>query len=423
MAAVAPQRPRRSAGPGASSPGRVRGPPRAQAAASRAASSGSRSSAPCSPASSFMNVAVLRLNIRLDQLGRDRTQLRADDARSPRSCRARRRPARIQALGAQGARLVPADPTRDHVLRSRGPERSERDGWRTAGSACCSRSSALAFALDLRPRGLAPGRARAGARAARRPAAPRDGDHARRPRDDLRPDGRAARDRRAGDDRLRRPAAGAEPAARSRSRRARRCDIDPNKIYPQLLEQEAELRLRRRGRPIPSGRRRSSGAASPGSASIRRSGASTRSTRVASQVLGYAGVDNNGLAGLELGLERDLAGRPGKETIVRDPFGRTIDVVSSTPEQPGRDVFLTLDHTLQAKVESVLRTTVARWHAPTARRSCSTRRRAACSRWPSRRASTPTTSRRCRAACSGTARSPTPTSRARRSRSSPTRRR
>ncbi len=80
-------------------------------------------------------------------------------------------------------------------------------------------------------------------------------------------------------------------------------------------------------------------------------------------MLGYAGVDNKGLAGLELGLEHDLAGRPGKETIVRDPFGRTIDVVSSTPERPGRDVFLTLDHTLQAKVESVLRLTVAKWSA------------------------------------------------------------
>ncbi len=80
-------------------------------------------------------------------------------------------------------------------------------------------------------------------------------------------------------------------------------------------------------------------------------------------MLGYAGVDNKGLSGLELGLERDLAGRPGKETIVRDPFGRTIDVISSTAELAGRDVFLTLDHTLQAKVESVLRTTVARSHA------------------------------------------------------------
>jgi cell division protein FtsI/penicillin-binding protein 2 len=84
---------------------------------------------------------------------------------------------------------------------------------------------------------------------------------------------------------------------------------------------------------------------------------------VASQVLGYAGVDNTGIAGLELGQERNLGGKPGKETIVRDPFGRTIDVVSSTPEQPGRDVFLTLDHTLQAKVESVLRETLAKWHA------------------------------------------------------------
>ena len=39
----------------------------------------------------------------------------------------------------------------------------------------------------------------------------------------------------------------------------------------------------------------------------------------------------------------------------RKAFGRTIHVISSTPEQAGRDVFLTLDHTLQAKVESVLR--------------------------------------------------------------------
>ena len=52
---------------------------------------------------------------------------------------------------------------------------------------------------------------------------------------------------------------------------------------------------------------------------------------VGAQVLGYAGVDNNGLAGLELGLDRWLAGKPGKETIVRDPFGRTIDVVCPRP--------------------------------------------------------------------------------------------
>ena len=58
----------------------------------------------------------------------------------------------------------------------------------------------------------------------------------------------------------------------------RALNIDPNKIYPQLLEQEAELRLRRSGRPTRSARPRFSGAASPASTSIPRSGASTRST-------------------------------------------------------------------------------------------------------------------------------------------------
>jgi cell division protein FtsI/penicillin-binding protein 2 len=87
---------------------------------------------------------------------------------------------------------------------------------------------------------------------------------------------------------------------------------------------------------------------------------------VASHVLGYAGVDNQGLAGLELELDRTLAGKPGSETIVRDPFGRVIDVVAERPERQGRDVFLTLDQTIQANAEQVLRQTVAKWHAKSA---------------------------------------------------------
>jgi cell division protein FtsI/penicillin-binding protein 2 len=84
---------------------------------------------------------------------------------------------------------------------------------------------------------------------------------------------------------------------------------------------------------------------------------------LAAQVLGFAGVDNHGLAGLELELDKPLAGRAGHQTIVKDPFGRVIDVVSSTPEHPGRDVFLTLDHTLQANVEERLRQAVRQWRA------------------------------------------------------------
>jgi cell division protein FtsI (penicillin-binding protein 3) len=84
---------------------------------------------------------------------------------------------------------------------------------------------------------------------------------------------------------------------------------------------------------------------------------------VAAPVLGYAGVDNKGLAGLELQLDGKLTGTPGRETIVRDPFGRPIDIQSVVPAKEGKAAFLTLDHTIQANAEQVLRATVAHWHA------------------------------------------------------------
>ncbi len=87
---------------------------------------------------------------------------------------------------------------------------------------------------------------------------------------------------------------------------------------------------------------------------------------VAAQALGYVGIDGNGLAGLELEFDRELAGRPGKETIVKDPSGRVIDVEQERAEVPGRDLFLTLDHSIQANAEEVLRATVRRWAAKSA---------------------------------------------------------
>ena len=87
---------------------------------------------------------------------------------------------------------------------------------------------------------------------------------------------------------------------------------------------------------------------------------------VGAQVLGFAGQDNKGLAGIELQLDDVLRGRPGRETVIRDPFGRVVDVLSETAERQGRDVFLTLDHRIQAKAEDVLRKTVRQWGAKAA---------------------------------------------------------
>jgi cell division protein FtsI (penicillin-binding protein 3) len=84
---------------------------------------------------------------------------------------------------------------------------------------------------------------------------------------------------------------------------------------------------------------------------------------IAAQVLGYAGLDNHGLSGLELTLDRPLAGQAGRETLVRDPFGHVLDSIVSRTARNGSDVSLTIDHNIQAEAEQVLRQTVQHWHA------------------------------------------------------------
>ena len=84
---------------------------------------------------------------------------------------------------------------------------------------------------------------------------------------------------------------------------------------------------------------------------------------VAAHVVGFAGVDNRGLAGVERAFDHVLAGRAGSQTIVKDPFGRVVQVIAERAERKGTDVYLTLDKNLQAHAEAVLRETVARWSA------------------------------------------------------------
>jgi cell division protein FtsI (penicillin-binding protein 3) len=87
---------------------------------------------------------------------------------------------------------------------------------------------------------------------------------------------------------------------------------------------------------------------------------------LASEIVGYAGTENRGLSGLEFELDEQLAGSDGSRTIVRDPFGRTIDVVESEEVEDGKDVFLTIDNTIQGHAERVLRRAASRWAAKSA---------------------------------------------------------
>ncbi|HEY2788733.1 MAG TPA: penicillin-binding protein 2 [Gaiellales bacterium] len=83
---------------------------------------------------------------------------------------------------------------------------------------------------------------------------------------------------------------------------------------------------------------------------------------VASQVLGFTGIEGNAGAGEGSGLEHQLnsvlAGRPGKQITVTDPSGTVLDTVNVRKPQDGRNVTLTLSAAVQSKVQAVLAQTV-----------------------------------------------------------------
>ncbi|MBA2357873.1 MAG: penicillin-binding protein 2 [Actinobacteria bacterium] len=141
--------------------------------------------------------------------------------------------------------------------------------------------------------------------------------------------------------------------------------LDPGTLYPLLADRSRGfVYLQRKADPARAAELRRRGFEGVGFYPEERRTYPQRT--VAAQVLGFAGLDNKGLAGLELGLDRTLAGRPGRQTVVKDALGRVIDVRGIQAERPGRDVVLTLDHTVQANAEAVLRATVRRWHARSA---------------------------------------------------------
>jgi cell division protein FtsI (penicillin-binding protein 3) len=75
-----------------------------------------------------------------------------------------------------------------------------------------------------------------------------------------------------------------------------------------------------------------------------------------SQVVGFVGVDNVGLAGLELEYDELLAGRPGEMVVEQDPTGRPIPQGERkmVPPSAGADLVLTIDRDLQYQAQRAL---------------------------------------------------------------------
>ena len=372
----------------------------------------------CSPGVVALNVAVLRLNLR---------------ARPARRASARSCGRRTQALASQlssaaavaadpGARarsdgLVPADPTQTTLRPARAP-----------GAVSAKRRQPPDPAAARRPRASrsrSRSRARSGSRASARA---RFGGSRRASSSEVVtiPAGRGTIFDRIGvqlaigeqattvyaDPRQVR-----DPQTVARDRRAR-ARPRPERALPDARRPVARLRLRRAEGRSGAGGARSQRRASPGL------GFYPEERRVYPQ--GTRRVAGARLRGRRQPGPRRASssrsttsspGRPGSETIVSDPFGRGDRRRSSRrPSATGSDVFLTLDHTIQANAESVLRAdgrAVAREGATAIVLDPRTGARARDGgRAGLRRERLPADVPR---RCSATARSPTRTSRARRS--------
>jgi cell division protein FtsI (penicillin-binding protein 3) len=86
---------------------------------------------------------------------------------------------------------------------------------------------------------------------------------------------------------------------------------------------------------------------------------------LASQVLGFTGIDGDGLEGLELAHEELLSGTAGRLAVEQAPSGLTIasGLRELTPAEPGTDLVLTVDREIQAVAEQAARDAMERHNA------------------------------------------------------------
>lgn len=78
------------------------------------------------------------------------------------------------------------------------------------------------------------------------------------------------------------------------------------------------------------------------------------------QTLGFVGVDNKGLAGIEFLFDKELRGEPKVLRYIRDNRGRTIKHESTEVGQNAKDIVLTIDKEFQSVAEKYLKEAVVK---------------------------------------------------------------
>lgn len=78
--------------------------------------------------------------------------------------------------------------------------------------------------------------------------------------------------------------------------------------------------------------------------------------KLAAQILGFVGIDDVGLEGIEMSLDKVIKGQTRKQVIDTDSYGTPIfqSIFSFIPEKKGRSIYLTIDSNIQYIVERAL---------------------------------------------------------------------
>lgn len=89
---------------------------------------------------------------------------------------------------------------------------------------------------------------------------------------------------------------------------------------------------------------------------------------LASHIVGFAGIDNQGLNGIELQYDNTLLGTSGKFLMEYDGVGNELPNATEkyVPSEPGCDLYLTIDETIQYVVERELKKVVQEQNAASA---------------------------------------------------------
>ena len=88
------------------------------------------------------------------------------------------------------------------------------------------------------------------------------------------------------------------------------------------------------------------------------------SGEMTAHIVGFTGVDDKGLEGVELAFQKQLLGHPGSRSVIKDRRGQIVeDVGSIHPPQDGKDIYLALDAKIQYLAYSQLKQAITDYQA------------------------------------------------------------